>query len=294
MTAYRPTIALAALSLVAILSACTPSGREPENTQGSRTAADPAIDTALTPPASPPPKPQQSAPSAFAGRWTGPEGLFLEVTETGGDGHVRLRLKDTLDSEATYDGVLIPNGIQFVRSGRTEVVRRGSGADTGFSALRSRTDCLIVRQGVEGYCRTGAPSAASVVATTAATTVLPLTKGTYVSSSETCADPSFAGLRTFDGLGLAGAHTRECLARIVERVGSVYTVDNSCIDAGSGPAPRSTERLTLAITAPDAFVVRSGSSSARYKLCAQDELPKALRLVPDDQTRHVIPAPRSR
>ena len=281
MTALRLPTTIAALLLVASLSGCTDPDQEPAaprapGTEPAPAATGAATTGAATAPTLPTPETPQSSPGAFAGRWNGPEGLFLEVTATADERRVRVRLKDTLDTEATYDGIVIADGIQFVRGGRTEVAHRGSGVDTGFSALRSRTDCLIVRQGVEGYCRTGAPSVSPVAAT-----VLPLTKGTYVSLSETCADPSFAGLKTFDGLGLAGAHTRECRARIVEKSGSAYTVDNSCIDAGAGPAPRSTERLIVAITAPNAFVIRSGSSSERYRLCPQDELPTALRMGPD-------------
>jgi len=279
MTALRLPTTIAALLLVASLSGCTNPDQEPAAPPGAERA--PTTTRGATAPAPASPETPQSSPGAFAGRWTGPEGLFLEVTATADERRVRVRLKDTLDTEATYDGIVITDGIQFVRGGRTEVARRGSGGDTGFSALQSGTDCLIVRQGVEGYCRTGAPSVAPSISPVAAATVLPLTKGTYVSVSETCADPSFAGLKTFDGLGLAGAHTRECRARIVEKTGSAYTVDNSCIDAGAGPAPRSTERLIVAITAPNAFVIRSGSSSERYRLCPQDDLPMALRMSPD-------------
>jgi len=63
MTAYRPTTAIAALSLIGILSACTPSGRETENTQVSETAADPTIETATTAPAPPPPSRSNRRPA---------------------------------------------------------------------------------------------------------------------------------------------------------------------------------------------------------------------------------------
>jgi hypothetical protein len=92
-------------------------------------------------------------PDAWVGRWDGPEGLYLEISPGEATNTVRLRLKDTLDSEGEYTGVLLDDGIRFERAGRTEILRRGSGAQTGFSALRNRTDCVIVRPKEEGYCR---------------------------------------------------------------------------------------------------------------------------------------------
>lgn len=177
-----------------------------------------------------------------------------------------------------YSGMLTADGISFTRAGRMELIRRGTRAETGFSALRGRTDCLIVRRGVEGYCRPSQPSRAA--APTASDASLPLTRGVYVLSSMSCADPAFAGLRTFDGRGLASAHSRECRATVVASSGSVYTVDNDCIDAGAGPAPRSTERLVIAIAGPAKFAIRSGTSSDHYRLCPRDELPASLRQAP--------------
>ena len=154
-----------AFSAAIAMSACSPplQTSNPSDEQQSPTAPAQTLPEPEAPlvPAPRPIKPEAPEPrprnfhmaDEWVGRWAGPEGLFLEVEPGEATNTVQLLLKDTLDSEAKYDGVLIEDGIQFERAGRVEVIRHGSGADTGFSALRSRTDCLIVRQGSEGYCK---------------------------------------------------------------------------------------------------------------------------------------------
>jgi len=89
----------------------------------------------------------------WLGRWNGPEGLFLEVEPAGPRGQVRLTLRETLDGADRYSGRFTGSAIEFERRGRREIIRRGSGSQTGYSALRSRRDCLIVIANREGYCR---------------------------------------------------------------------------------------------------------------------------------------------
>jgi len=89
----------------------------------------------------------------WLGRWQGPEGLFMDVQPGTSGNQVRLTVKDNLDSQDRYAGRFDGSAIRFERRGRTETIRRGAGSETGFSALRSRHDCLIVVSGREGYCR---------------------------------------------------------------------------------------------------------------------------------------------
>ncbi|SHO64950.1 hypothetical protein SAMN02745172_01919 [Pseudoxanthobacter soli DSM 19599] len=89
----------------------------------------------------------------WAGRWNGPEGLFLEIAPASKPGTVRIVLKDTLDDQATYVGRLDGDVIRFVRNGTAEAIRHGTGAETGFKWLAGKKNCLIVVEDKEGYCR---------------------------------------------------------------------------------------------------------------------------------------------
>lgn len=92
---------------------------------------------------------------AWVGRWMGPEGLFLDIRAAadGKPGYYAITNRDTLDREATYQGVGDGATIRFVRDGEDWALRPGSGDETGFKYLAGKTDCLIVEAGKEGYCR---------------------------------------------------------------------------------------------------------------------------------------------
>lgn len=89
----------------------------------------------------------------WTGRWTGPEGLFLDVAKGEVPGTYRLTLKDNLDSQADYVGKAVENGIAFTRAGKTVTIHAGPGHDTGFKYLIEKENCLILETGKEGYCR---------------------------------------------------------------------------------------------------------------------------------------------
>ncbi|WP_070155036.1 hypothetical protein [Sphingobium phenoxybenzoativorans] len=96
-----------------------------------------------------------AAVAGWAGRWTGPEGLFLDIkpSKDGQPGHFALTIKDNLDTQGDYMGTAQDGAIVFERNGKTETIRPGAGAETGFKYLADKTDCLIVQSGKEGYCR---------------------------------------------------------------------------------------------------------------------------------------------
>lgn len=98
---------------------------------------------------------QATPTDRWIGRWTGPEGLFLDIQPSpdGRKGHYAIANRDTLDREADYAGVADGETIRFTRDGKTLAVRAGSGAETGFKYLVGKSDCLIVVPGREGYCR---------------------------------------------------------------------------------------------------------------------------------------------
>jgi len=96
---------------------------------------------------------EEGAREFFPGTWTGPEGLAFVVTAKPDGTGYRIRNRDTLDTEVTFDAVRTGDRLAFVRRGQPQTARPGTGAETGFKWLANKRDCLIVETGVEGYCR---------------------------------------------------------------------------------------------------------------------------------------------
>lgn len=107
--------------------------------------------------------------------------------------------------------------------------------------------------------------------------VLPLKHGIFVASDVDCGSPPNAAIRRYDGVGLSGAHTRDCRATVLAHKGRAYEVDQSCIDAGSGPAPRSSERQTIVIENNLEFTLRRAAGEQTFKYCAASLLPPGIR-----------------
>ena len=131
-----------------------------------------------------------------------------------------------------------------------------------------------------------APLLAMLAATGASASVDPSPKpggvyrlkpGIYVARGADCRSPANAVIRQYDGRGLSTAHTHACRARVLTRRGNRYTVSQSCIDAGVGPAPRFVERQT--VTVPDAltFTLATRGPARTYRYCPIDQLPSDLR-----------------
>jgi len=110
--------------------------------------AEPAATTAETPDTA-----ETLVTDTWVGRWTGPEGLFLEIKPGAASGQYALTLKDNLDTQADYPGHADGEVITFARKDKAETIRAGTGAQTGFKYLADKRDCLIVVEGAEGYCR---------------------------------------------------------------------------------------------------------------------------------------------
>lgn len=110
--------------------------------------------------------------------------------------------------------------------------------------------------------------------------VYTLKPGIYVQKGVDCGSPPNAAIRQYDGEGISTAHTRACVARVLSRKGRTYSVSQSCIDAGTGPAPRFSEKLTIEI--PDAltFKLRTRGPATTYRYCPGYLLPKGLRGAP--------------
>lgn len=85
----------------------------------------------------------------WAGKWTGPEGTFLQITGSNGKYQVTIQ---NLDGPRTFSGQAVSNQLAFERDGVKESIRATNGADTGMKWLSDKTHCLTVRAG-EGYCK---------------------------------------------------------------------------------------------------------------------------------------------
>ncbi|MES3041090.1 MAG: hypothetical protein V4730_08060 [Pseudomonadota bacterium] len=85
----------------------------------------------------------------WLGKWSGPEGTFLQLA--GGNGKYEVTIQN-LDGPRTFQGSAAGNQIAFERNGVKEFLRATNGAGTGMKWLSDKSDCLTVRVG-EGYCR---------------------------------------------------------------------------------------------------------------------------------------------
>ena len=85
----------------------------------------------------------------WLGRWTGPEGTALTLTQEGGGYRVHI---ESLDGPASYLGVAVDDHLTFQRGGTTETLRATDGAGTGMKWLAGKKDCLVIKPS-EGFCR---------------------------------------------------------------------------------------------------------------------------------------------
>ena len=92
-----------------------------------------------------------SAPIAdkWLGKWSGPEGTFLQLA--GGNGKYEVTIQN-LDGPRTFRGNAVGDQIEFERNGMKEFLRATNGAETGMKWLSEKSNCLTVHVG-EGYCR---------------------------------------------------------------------------------------------------------------------------------------------
>jgi len=130
----------------------------------------------------------------------------------------------------------------------------------------------------------GAQASASVDTSAPPGGVYRLKPGIYVAKGSNCASPANAALLKYDGRGLSGAHTRACSVTVRSRAHSrtgirevsTYTVDQSCIDAGAGPAPRSSQRQQVAVRDALHFTQTIKGRATSYAFCPDYQLPAGI------------------
>lgn len=123
---------------------------------------------------------------------------------------------------------------------------------------------------------------AGIAAASADTTPKPggvyrLKPGIYVAQGSECSAPPNAAIRQYDGKGISTAHTRSCKAKVTKRQGKKYTVEQSCIDAGIGTAPRRIQRQQVTVDNALNFQQNIAGNVTKYRYCPIYELPADLR-----------------
>lgn len=125
----------------------TPPGDEADAGLVARGSALPPPDFEEVPPS------ETGRPAdTWAGRWTGPEGLTLDIA-TRDDGDYDLAMRWTLDDEGRFVGRGEGDAILFERAGTSRRLRPATGDETGMKWLAGKRDCLVVEVGSEAYCR---------------------------------------------------------------------------------------------------------------------------------------------
>lgn len=106
--------------------------------------------------------------------------------------------------------------------------------------------------------------------------VLPIKIGIYVDRSQTCADPANAGILSFDGDGLNGAHTHDCHLKIKSQQGKLFAYAQQCVDAGVGDGPISLESGLLSVDSEKRFTPHRKNDDAIFEYCEPSTLPAGI------------------
>ena len=125
----------------------------------------------------------------------------------------------------------------------------------------------------------GMPAIASVDRSPGPSGVYRLKPGIYVQNGVSCASAPNAAIREYDGRGINDAHSRAYRARVLTRRGDRYTVTQSCIDSGAGPAPRVSQRQTVTVLDALTFTIQTRGPGTTYRYCPASMLPAALKSV---------------
>ena len=144
--------ALGAFVLGACGGAPSSNGTAPNTTSTPAATQSPAISPEVA-------NPGEAAVQKLLGKWDGPEGTYLTVTEKmGADGkqqlprQFELEIKD-LDKAEKFEGTAKSGVIEFTRKGKTETVKAATGVETGMKNFEKEVNCVVVTKGSEGFCK---------------------------------------------------------------------------------------------------------------------------------------------
>jgi hypothetical protein len=98
-------------------------------------------------------------------------------------------------------------------------------------------------------------------------TVYPLTRGIYVQTGTACKGAANATIREFDGYGIRDSQTHACIAHVLAHRGGRFRVMQSCIDSGSGAAPRFSEQQIVETSSRTSFAIHVRGTATSYRYC---------------------------
>jgi hypothetical protein len=144
----QKSVILAGAAALALLSGCEKAeAPAPADT----TATDAPVETAMPEGTATEPAVAAHRYAAWAGKWTGVEGMYATIT-IAEPGKYKLEMQSDLDTKGTYDGTDSDGGIAFKRGDEMLTLAASTGDATGLKYLAGKKDCLKVKDG-EGYCR---------------------------------------------------------------------------------------------------------------------------------------------
>jgi len=97
--------------------------------------------------------------------------------------------------------------------------------------------------------------------------VYPLKLGIYVQNGTECKGAPNAAMREYNGRGISDPHTHACIARVLTRRGQRYSIMQSCVDAGTGPAPRVSEQQLVTVLNATSFSIKTNGPGTTYRFC---------------------------
>jgi len=158
----RIAIALVLVAGAALFAACQPEVNKQPAAPAPSPSASPSSSPSASPSASPSGSPANKLES-WAGKWQGVEGTYLTITKKAeavdktkpastGEEKFTIVIAN-LDKPSTYEGVAKGDHIEFVRNGKTEMIKAATGAETGMKGFENEKNCLVVTKGSEGFCR---------------------------------------------------------------------------------------------------------------------------------------------
>lgn len=137
--------------------ACQPQANVPNKPP---VIPSPSVSPSVSPTVSPTGSPSATGADKLVGRWSGPEGTYISITEKPGmpddaknaSKKYSVEIKN-LDKAETFDGTAKADAIEFTRKGKVETVKAATGLETGMKGFEKETTCVVVTKGSEGFCK---------------------------------------------------------------------------------------------------------------------------------------------
>jgi hypothetical protein len=131
------------------------------------------------------------------------------------------------------------------------------------------TTCIALASALPG-CQAQSPAHGEIGS------VLPLRVGIYVDESQTCADPANAGILSYNGEGLSGAHDHDCHLIVDSHQGKRFAYSQQCVGTGMGEGPVTHEKGFMIIESDKRFVLQRQAGKTVFNYCDPAALPAGI------------------